>query len=526
MIFCGEILYNRSMGAVQDLEKIDSHIRSGQLLIAKKMLRKLPLKSLSLFEKIRAAGLARRCAAPQLSVKWLFSHVYPGGRLDRDCGASLLLEYGASLISAGALFEGRRILEIASKKNEAQSFLHLAFSYIREWDYLKAEVFLRKYLKEAEIDVYAEIVGKVNLLACLVKTQPNEEETLQLAHEILRHSKERNYKRLYMNALELSVQLHVYRKEFRAAETVLNEVSGVAPHESSPEYLFWMKWKLVLDFHLYKKADALKELIRLAEKFSHGETLRDAQLRWALSKKDIFLFEHVYVGTPHLSFRQQAEIDFEEVFGYKFSLSNRHYFLANCPGFSPRKTIPTESQALNVSDGFFKKALSDNEKEVWVPEYKIRYLPFKLLQLLCEDFYQNKNIVELSSKLYSHSYFHPLHSIQGVFQLIKRLNAHFEEHKSDARIECVDGRYQLRSDKLFFVKESRVVQLDLLQDEWKLLNVISQEPDQFFSRKELELLCREAPRTLSRYLEKLVKAGELRVLGKGPSTRYFKNPEK
>jgi hypothetical protein len=138
MIFSGEILYNRGMGAVQDIEKIDSSIRSGQIAIAKKMLRKLPLKSLSLFEKTRAAGLARRCAVPQLSVKWLFPHVYPGGRFDRDCGASLLLEYGASLISAGALFEGRRILELASKKNEAQSFLHLAFSYIREWDYFKA----------------------------------------------------------------------------------------------------------------------------------------------------------------------------------------------------------------------------------------------------------------------------------------------------------------------------------------------------------------------------------------------------
>ena len=518
MIFSGEILYNRAMSAIEDLEKIEATIRLGQMPDAQKALKKLSARNSTIFEKTKAASLARRAALPQLSVKWFFPFVYPDGRLDRECSTSVLLEYGASLVFAGALIEGRRILDLVTQRNEPHAFLYLAFSYVREWDYESSGALLKRFLKEAECDSYTRFVAQVNLLASHVKTQPHEAETSELCAEILKNAQGNDYRRLLLNAMELKVQLCVAREDYDNAEKTLHQISMRAPHEKSSEYLFWMKWKLILQYHTEKNAHALAELIRLAETFSHGETLRDAHLRWALHKKDCLLFEHVYVGTPHVSFRAEAAKKFKDKFAFDFVPSEKQYFLADRPGFKPLSDIPHATCALDLSTGFLCEALAQE----WRPEYKIHGLPFKLLQFVCEDFYQSMNIVELSAKLYPHSYFHPLHSIQGVFQVLKRINSSFQERGLESRVELSNLKYQLRSTDLALVK-SQVESAPLREEEWSLLKTFSKDPEQFFTRKELERITQSAPRSLSRYLEKLVKAEELLVVGRGPNTRYFKN---
>ncbi len=521
MIFSGETLYNVNMSLGQDLEKIESAIRSGLIADAQKALRRVPLKNTSESDKNKLAALARRASLPQLSIKWLFPLVYPSGRLDRSCSSSALLEYGASLVFAGALTEARKILELALAKNEPRALLHLAFSHTREWDYKESNKYLVRFLKECESDIYTQLVAKVNLLAALVRTQAKEASTLELCQEILRSSKD-TYKRLYINALELSVQLYVARDDFLEAQKALNEISQAAPSENSPEYLYWTKWKLLLQYFKTSKKDSapLKELIQLAEKFSHGETLRDAHLRWALHARDHLLFEHVYRGTPHPSFRDDAEKDYENIFGQKVNLSQKHYFIPSQTGFTPQSEIVPHSNAINLNSGFLLKKGSKD----WTPEFKTGQLPFQLLQVSCRDFYQSQNSVELCSHLYPNSHFHPVHSIQGVFQLIKRMNESFEKHSLNARIVNENNRYTLKSSEVVFLKDLH--QHSLKKGEWDLLKTFQNESERFFSRKELEKISQEAPRTLSRYLEKLVNEKELLVVGKGPTTKYFRNPEK
>jgi Fic family protein len=81
-----------------------------------------------------------------------------------------------------------------------------------------------------------------------------------------------------------------------------------------------------------------------------------------------------------------------------------------------------------------------------------------------------------------------------------------------------------RGPLVTFVKD--LEQSSLGKDEWGLLKTFVDESERFFTRKELEKLTHKAPRTLSRYLEKLVKGKELNVVGHGPNTRYCRNPEK
>lgn len=522
MIFCGEILYNRSMGAAQDLENIDLLLRSGAVSTAQKRLKKLSLKNYSIHERIRAASLAKRALLPHYGIKWLFSSVYPDGRINRECPSAALLEYSANLISAGAVLEGRRLLKWVLERNESQAHLYLAFSYMREWDYENSSQHLEQYLSAYRGDAYGKIVAQVNLLASRVRTRPNDQDTIELSKEILHTAQGKDYRRLFLNALELSVQLSISRSEYIEARKHIAQLAEASPNEASLEYLFWMKWKLILDFLESNKKELapLKSLLDLATRFQHGETLRDAHLRWALARKDQLLFEHVYQGTPHFSFKAQAEKDFLVTFGHDYQPSQRHNFLANKTGFTPIDQDLDSLAALNLLSGYAKKSSA-----TWEPEFKTQQLPFQLLQVICSDFYQNKNNVELSAHIYSGSFFHPLHSIQGIQQLIKRLNDRFLELETDCKVHFRNNRYELRSNALVFCK-GVASSAPLLKEEWKLLEYFSQENQKKYSRKELEQLTQTPSRTLSRYLEKLVSEKEVLSVGRGPNTRYLRNPDK
>jgi hypothetical protein len=516
MIFTGETLYNNIMSSAEEIEKIERALRAGLLEDSQKSLKKLePNNS----ERIRAAALARRAYLPLLSIKWLFPLVYPDGILDRGCSGNVLLEYGASLIFAGALVEGRQILEIALEKKESQALLHLAFSHIREWDFEKSSTLLRKFLAEEEIDPHSKIIAKVNLLTSLVKTKPESAECPELSTELLGITKT-DHKRLYLNTLELTSQLHIARKEYSRAKEVLKEISAHVPNDKSPEYLSWMRGSLIVEHSMGKvtNADSLRKLIHLAKSFSHAETLRDAHLRMALYEKDKLLFEHVHRGTPYLAFRLQAEKEFKQAFGYEPVLSEQHFVLREKQQFKALQAIPPLTSALNLSTGFYLY------KGSWQPEFKTQFLPFRLLQVICDDYYQNKNIVELSAQLHPENNFHPIHSIQSVFQLIKRMNEAFVEIGIVARIENDKGRYTLNALNLALTKGNQ--SSSFMREEWDLLKTFSDYRGKHFTRRELEDLTQIAPRTLSRYLEKLVKEHELIVVGKGPNTRYSANPEK
>ncbi len=72
MIFCGEILYNVYVGASQDLENIEMHLRNGAIDDAQRLIKKLSVKNYIINDKARAASLAKRAILPQYGIKWLW----------------------------------------------------------------------------------------------------------------------------------------------------------------------------------------------------------------------------------------------------------------------------------------------------------------------------------------------------------------------------------------------------------------------------------------------------------------------
>jgi hypothetical protein len=497
---------------------IDILIATGKINEALEELKKIPFKPLPLSEKVKMASYARRVGAPQMGIKWLFPLVYPSGRLNSDLPSALLLEYGADLIFAGAILEGRRLLDLVMDK-EPLADMHYAFSYMQEWNYERAATHLKKFLIRFSGSQYMQIVARVNLFACLVRLIPSSEEAFTLSQDLLSQTKGKDYARVHSNTLELCVQMYLASYNFTKAREHLKLLQDRNPSPQSLDSYLCQKWTHVLEYlHSEGKDIApLMELQKVAEQSQHSEILRDAHIRLALHNKDRVLFEHVFRGTPYASFQARARIDFKEKFRIPFTLNSEYDFIPEKQGFAS-----CASSANFIVLDLAKGLVKTNEK--WAEEFKANHLPLKLLDLLCRDFYVNKSLIELSALLDPKSYFHPVNSVQKIQQLISRINKSFESLNVKTSINSRNGFCSLRGTDLCLRQNSDIQQEPSLTVDSIILKVMMNSSQQYFSRSDIETASNVPGRTLARYLDAMVKDGKILVIGKGPNTRYFIDP--
>ncbi|HEX4923143.1 MAG TPA: hypothetical protein VFV50_03620, partial [Bdellovibrionales bacterium] len=252
------------------------------------------------------ANLARRSGLSQLSVRLLNPIVRPDLNVGRPAGPLELAEYAAALTNIGARLEALEILEsLDAEKNEDVS-LFIAFNHISIWDYARAIPFLESYI-EQQTDPYKKLVGQVNLAAALVNESQN-----AAAEELLRdlemRTRGKSALRLHANVLELRGQLMIDLKRFSDARRDLDRSETLLREAKSLDDFFVLKWKTFLAAEENTTAEnlaALESLKAEAAAKKHWETVRDCDYQRAKFTRDLTLFNKLFHGTPHESFRRR-----------------------------------------------------------------------------------------------------------------------------------------------------------------------------------------------------------------------------
>jgi hypothetical protein len=167
-------------------------------------------------ELYRVANLARRVRLEN----WGMQLLYPIVRSEKKevfSSAEEICEYSNALMELGSLEEARNLLLAVSPREAPQALLYLAFLDFREWNSIGAGVHLRSYLK-CPLDLYAQLVGQVNLAAALVQT-PEWEEARGLLDQLELRARTEQRHLLLGNIFELRAQLDIQIKDWSAATT-------------------------------------------------------------------------------------------------------------------------------------------------------------------------------------------------------------------------------------------------------------------------------------------------------------------
>ncbi|MBX3016254.1 MAG: hypothetical protein KF767_00075 [Bdellovibrionaceae bacterium] len=471
------------------LRECDEHIRQGRDEKAHRLLRELEISKLPRSLQRDFANLCRRSGLLSQGLRILTPLVR-----EEIASEAERAEYAMLLQRSGAVTEALGVLQKLDPQKDPQILLFQAFCHFNEWNYEAALPLLHRYLEFPLAD-YPRLIARVNLVACLLTLHQWE----AAAHEIERAFAEaENAGRLRGNLHELRAQWHLGRGRFSDARKDLVQAQAILGGIQNEDLLFVRKWNAVIDLKEKTESDAMKIVLRDAEKASDWETAREARLFLLTDHFDHDAYLELLVGTPFTGYRARIQSRLDRT---------------DLPELPSRwRWGAPDSAALDLATG----ELHGMTRTVRPPTAKC----LQLIEALSQDLFRPQRLATLFGRLFPREHFDIFSSPQRVHQILRRTRRWLSENDLPLQIEESGGQFRLRKPDRFALiltlsREPRDNQRRLLQ---RLERDFGTEP--YFTGPEAAARLGISESLMKRVLAWGVAQKRLRRQGRGSGTTY------
>lgn len=483
---------------------IDAMIRQSKLEDARSALLKIVSSEIPRTMIATFARLARRTRLNYLTLKILKPYIRPDVLFAHPATDEELALYAGALIRIGGRRQGLKILSKLDTTKTPEVLLFKMDALFTEWNYEKAIPILRQYIKSELISDYQRLVGRLNLAAALFFTERYDQALNQLvglrADFIIN-----GYHLLYANALEISAQISLAKKNFKEAKSELSLASQILKNDTGTYHFFIRKWQGIADFmqdpNSSDRVNKLDSLQIEANEMGDWEGVRHIDYYKALVTNNRNLYLYWIVGTPYKNYRKILTKAFTNPPPLP---SVYRLFLGG-----GAKNIPK----LDLALAEFKSSR--------LPQGG---LPHQLLIQLLQDFYRPVLIGEAFSKLYENEYFDSDTSPERVRSVVRRLSAWFTKEKIPLAV-----RTNRQSLSIYATGPIEIVirpcQDWIFKKSSRLQELKKNIKGKWFNIYEALDFVGLGVRSTQRLLRSMVKSGELQCIGSARSRRYrFKGP--
>jgi hypothetical protein len=475
----------------QDLKHIEELIKQGKTNGIEKAINKINRKKLKRPELTQLANLARRSGKSHLALLILSPLFRPDNPVKKT--ETELLEYSASLIRLGLIYEANKNLNTIDKPKDPRWYLYRAFSHFAQWDYQLAIEPLNKYINALEVNSYPYLVGVINLISSHIFVKEYDQAE-QLVKEIAPVLHKNNYHLLLGNLYELLAQIFIQTHQWAKAKNSLDQSLQYLHSDQSLNRLFVDKWNAVLSLanrENTKQSQFTAETFRKkAQALNNWEGLRMIDYYQGHFSHRTDLLFYAYFGTPFRSLRNKFEIENPNTL-------YPDYFV-----------FPSESnQILDMTNARL------DEQQLFTPGQHLH----KLLMAVCKDFYKPCSTPHLFNQIYPTEYYNPLSSPDKVYQLVKRFNQQSEKMGLELTISGKNKSY-----RLYTPYKKIIPKMANKNIENQSMYVYNQIEDHEFNSEYLCLKANINKRKAQRLIKEMLEAKIIEKIGSGKKTRYLK----
>lgn len=397
------------------MEACEEAIRAGQAERVGEFFADVNLAKIPKTFRLPLANLCRRAYQLDLGIRILAPVVLSPTADDPPTPAEMA-EYAVLLQRSGAITEALQLLESVPSDHAPQVALYKAFCHIARWDYAKALPEITTYLA-ADLEPYARKVGLVNLGACHLYLGDYDRSEALLTDAIRSWATEE--RRLRGNCFELRSQIHLVKKNLKAAEADLNEAAALLPTEQTVDQLFVLKGSAHLRALKEKSVEPIRIFKEEAERRRHWESVRDADFIRLRVRFEENLFHRLYFGTPFDGYRERLAAEF----GRRPTESKYLHGNENAPRFDLRTGTWNASTRL-------KPGRSD----------------LRLLQILLKDLYRPYRLSGLFAELFPGEHYNADTSRDRVHKVIARARANWARAGLPIAVKDTNGDYRIALD--------------------------------------------------------------------------------
>jgi tetratricopeptide (TPR) repeat protein len=396
------------------IERLEAMVRAGESAKAARAIRAVSGKSVARKDLARLAQIANRLGLASLSLRWLHPVVRSDSpAIARPSGAEKL-EYAAALRLHGLFREAIALLNEIDPAQMPLVHLRKASCLISQWKYDEAIPSLKNFLSGSDPKDYSQVIAKVNLAASLL-FENLDGEAADLLERLVAETKEAGHHLLHGNSLELTAQLRIRRGQFAQAQEALSAAAPfLAGHGRYALYL--RKWAAIADS--LKAGEVRPELLKVrAEAVSEREweTQRECDLYIGMLSRDHALINHVYIGTPFVSYRKRVR--------------------RLAPGFLPAENLFWTSEPGRLPAKVFDVVAGEGLDQ--------GRLPHRALIYLASDFYRPVTLGGAFAELFPGENYSQEGHTDRVHQAIRKLRAWFAAEGHDIGISVSRGFYRL-----------------------------------------------------------------------------------
>lgn len=481
-----------SVSLKESLDQIDVYIREGRMSDAHRTLDRISIKALSRPMAARFANLARRLMKPQLAVRALHP-IIRGEFAQTDAPTDHeKAEYGVALLRLGAIREALELLNDVSADKVPMVHLYRAFCHFNRWNYQAGLQCLEFNLEKLPVDEYQKNTIRVNRAAAklwLADLDGLEYELNDLQQTLGRN----NQRRLQSNVFEMLAQNYIQTEDWKRAEAALKKSAELIGAHHTMDTLFIRKWQAIGTSLRDRDPSALAPLRSEALEAGHWETVRDIDHYQLQIRPDRRLFEYLYFGTPHHSFRHRLEHNWRQEFPI--------------------------SEYAEIGGG-------ESPKQFWnpfEPSKEWGSLSHRLNLVLLQDLYQPRRVGEIFSMLFQDEYFNPESSVNRVHQAVKRLREFLSENDVPAELESINGLYRLNVAPDVAVGLYR--RFPVARDpfyRWRVNHFAGRAAGEHgIRREEVENLLAISTSKAKEWIRRGREEGWIEIFGAGANTRYF-----
>lgn len=466
-----------------ELDKCDYLLKAGDVSGATLIIRSLQPRSISRPNRLRLARLCRRARLFEDGLKILGQTVRGGLEKPTNQEAA---EYAVLLAWNGSHSEALQILTSINPDEVPEIRLHRAFCHILQWNYGMAAEELT-FVVTTETDDYKRLVARVNLASAYLNNG-DIEKAEELATANVDLARELKAQRLLGNSLEVRSQIWLRLQSFERCHADLDAAAQVLSG-STWDTSFIQKWRSIARAMETQNPDPIVEFRSTAVSSRQVESVRDADFYWLKVAFDRNRFDHLYIGTPHLSYRRRMCIEFSISPPEGFYLGGRN------------------NPALHADTG--------DSPTITNPGMKLS----RLIQILTRDFYAGTRLGEIFAHLYPGEHFDINSSPGRVRQIISRARKWMQDQGTGFDIWFSEGTYHLTVSGPMSVY---VPNTSWIKDEVDahLQRLTTKIPRlEFSSTEAAEALGISRPQ-FTRYARALVDRGRLERSGSGKYVRY------
>ena len=495
------------------LKEVDDLIRASSLAEAISLIGTIDQKSLKRSSMAQYANLSRRLGNTTDAIKALRPYVRPKAKDPQKPTEEERIEYAMALIKLGALNEGVKIQDSVDGAAHPNKFLYASFAEITRWNYTDAATLLENFVAHPEVDDYAKITAKVNLLSSyIVIDEP--EKTVALIDDLLRLTSTEATKRHHRNVLMLAAQFYVLQNDFIKSTKYMNNAIELMGAKSIFDTLMIKKWDLVQRINQKGVDDSvaseISELRSGALGIRNYEMVRDADYLKAIYLQDDKLLEYLYTGTPFTNYREKIVRNFEKFSQKDFPEFSTYRWALSAAGQGPEINQERED-FLNIQTG---------ENSFTDLTLRPHLLSQKFLALITRDFYRPLDLYKVHDELFNETYFSLISTPRKIYQIVYRLNVWFDEADIPIQITSKKNYFSIQATQpLSLVIDRHASVLDSKLVEF-CHDIVESCGHNWVSSTQVSEALNLPQRTATKWLKEAFTEELLEKQGAGPKTRF------